>query len=219
MTAIVREPETFSLAAFAVDPQRGFLPARDPLRRLPEAFAAWEELAEQIPALLAAGQFRRAAGQLPLLDARRLTADDERERAMLLLSYFGHAYVYGEAEVSHVIPANIAVPWCAVAKMLKRPPVLSYFSHILYNWRRIDPTQPIALENLARLEHFLGGMDEDWFGMIHIAIEAQAGPGISAVVAAQDAVSAGDVEQITRQLDIVTASIEHMLAVFTRITE
>ena len=95
---------------------------------------------------------------------------------MLLLSYFGHAWVWGGAEPDARIPAAIAVPWCAVAARLGRPPILSYASYALDNWRRLDPSGPLELGNLAILQNFLGGADEDWFILVHLEIEARAAP-------------------------------------------
>ena len=207
------------LARYHVHPERGFLPERDPLARLPKTFAAWEELVKQLPSLLAAGRVRQAINQLPLLDATRLASDDQHERAMLLLSYLGHAYVFGAVPLSDRLPAQVAVPWHYVATQVQRPPVLTYASHILYNWQRFATTEPITLENLARLEHFAGGMDEDWFGMIHIAIEAKAGPGLHALVLAQDAVQADDADQVTSQLVEVLRAIADIMTVLPRIGE
>jgi len=211
--------EPFSLAQYDVDATRGFLPLIDPLTQLPPAFAAWEDLTRQIPSLLAAGRLRQTLAQLPLVDATALTSAAERERAMLLLAYLGHAYVFGETPVAARLPAAIAVPWHLVAEQLGRPPVLSYASHILNNWRRFDGAQPITLANLARSTHFLGGMDEDWFGMIHIAIEAQAGPGIAALVAAQEAAMHANSDRLSHELTVVADTLGAMLAVFARITE
>ncbi len=211
--------EPLDLAAFDMHPERGFLPAVDPLTRLPDAYDPWEELAQALPALLAAGQIRQAIDRLPTLTGKYLTNRAEYERAMLLLAYFGHAYVYGATPLTNMLPPQIALPWYAVAKQLKRPPVLSYYSHILYNWRRLTPQGPIALENLARLEHFYGGIDEDWFGMIHITIEANAAPGLLALIMAQDGVRDGDVALVARQLAIVTQSIAAMQQVLNRTPE
>ena len=47
---------------------------------------------------------------------------DNVERAMLLLSVFGNAYVWAESEPAQVIPQSIAVPWRRVADTLGRPP-------------------------------------------------------------------------------------------------
>lgn len=67
------------------DPELGFLPAPDPLDRLPEDFASWEEIAERLPKLLAAGRIRAILERLPVLDANRLEEDRQNRRAMLLL--------------------------------------------------------------------------------------------------------------------------------------
>ena len=205
--------------AIGIDPVRGFLPATDPLLRLPKSFAAWEEAAADLPALLAAGQARPALRELPRLEARKLVERAEQERALLVLAYLAHAYVFGEAEVAQHLPATIAQPWEAVATTLHRQPVLSYASHILQHWRRRDPAGPITLENLTRPLHFLGGMDEDWFGLVHVVIEAQAGPGLHALEEAQVAVAMGDVAAVTAHLHDVTASLVAMLAVLNRMPE
>src|SRR5512137_2023039 len=92
------------LKAFDLSRKRGFLPDQDPARALPPDFAAWDELAADLPKLLAAGRVRAALRALPLLDARGLTADGPLRRAMLVLSYFGHAFVWGGAEPEALIP-------------------------------------------------------------------------------------------------------------------
>jgi len=35
----------------------------------------------------------------------------------------------------------------------------------------LDDTKPFDLENIVIMQNFLGGVDEDWFIMIHVAIE------------------------------------------------
>ncbi|MGK5638238.1 hypothetical protein ACSNOK_07980 [Streptomyces sp. URMC 126] len=181
-----------------VDPVRGFLPSgvssrpRTRSSGSPSAFEAWEELTAELPRLLCAGRLRRAIHDLPLLDATQLEGAAKHDRAMLLLSYLGHAYVFGEKNPCDAVPEPIARPWHHVATVLDRPPVLSYASHALANWRRPDRLQPVGLYNIARLENFLEGVDENWFVLVHIAIEALAGPDLMAAVAAQDAVTAND---------------------------
>lgn len=200
------------LTRHTVDPVRGFLPVEDPVQRLPPAFTAWEELTAELPKLLCAGHVRRVIRDLPLLDATQLEGAAEHDRAMLLLSYLGHAYVFGEENPRDTVPEPIARPWHQVATVLDRPPVLSYASHALANWRRLDRLQPVRLDNIARLENFLGGVDEDWFVLVHIAIEALAGPGLVAAVEAQDAVTANDPSAVTAGLETVAGTMENMLA-------
>jgi indoleamine 2,3-dioxygenase len=87
-----------------------------------------------------------------------------------------------------------------VSQRLGRPPVLSYASYALDNWRRLDDSRPIELGNICLLQNFFGGQDEEWFVLIHVAIEAQAGPGLAAILAAQKAVAADQAERVADQL-------------------
>ena len=172
-------------AAAALSPGRGFLPNVDPLAILPARFAVWEEVAAQLPKLLVSGKARAFIERMPQLDSSSLEDGPELRRAMLLLSFLGHSYVWGEPAAAARLPATLAVPWHAVATRLGRPPILSYASYALDNWRRLEPAGPIALGNLALLQNFLGGADEEWFITVHIDIEARAGVAMDAVLPAQ----------------------------------
>jgi indoleamine 2,3-dioxygenase len=207
------------LKAFGVSGERGFLPEPDPLRRLPERFAAFEELAAELPRLLPAGRVREAVEAMPAFETPALADEAELRRAMLLLSFLGHAYVWGGPAPSARIPARLAVPWSEVAAALGRPPVLSYASYALDNWRRLDPAGPIALGNLALLQNFLGGADEDWFILVHVAIEAKAAPLLRAAAPAQAAARAGDPEALERQLGAIAESLEDLAASLLRMPE
>ena len=69
---------------------------------------------------------------------------------------------------------QISKTWYKISQKLDRPPILSYASYALNNWKLQDVNKPFDLENIRILQNFLGGMDEDWFIMIHIAIEHEA---------------------------------------------
>src|SRR5260221_13836223 len=173
------------LSDFGIAEGRGFLPATDPLDRLPAAFAPWERLARELPKLFAAGAVRRHLEKLPLLETAVLDNERELERAMMLLSYLGHAYVWADSKPANFIPECIAIPWHQVSQQLGRPPVLSYASYALNNWRRLDPAGPIALGNIALQQNFLGGIDEEWFVLVHVEIETRAAPAIASILPAQ----------------------------------
>ncbi|CAM9183946.1 unnamed protein product, partial [Phaeothamnion confervicola] len=152
-----------------------------------------------LPELLANHGVRAAVAALPELPADLLKDEDDRRRALLLLSALASAYVWGEPTAPRdVIPANVARPLCAVAARVGVPPVLAHLSVVLYNWRRIDPAGPIATGNLAPLVQFLGDPDEAAFYYMTVDIEARGGPAIAsllearrAAAAAADAVGAG----------------------------
>ncbi len=203
----------------AIDRERGFLPSPDPDRRLCDDFAAWEEIAAELPKLLSQQRARHALEAMPVLATEAIADGPALRRAMLLLSYFGHAYVWQGPDVAGRLPRSVAVPWHAVARRLGRPPVLSYASYALDNWRRLDPAGPIALGNIALLQNFLGGIDEEWFILVHVDIEARAAPALDAIPRAQRAIAAGDVERLTVALRSVAESLEAMGKVLSRMPD
>jgi indoleamine 2,3-dioxygenase len=210
---------SWQLSDYEVDAGRGFLPAPDPLDRLSNDFSPWEEIGRELPKLLMSGKVRRFIKDMPLLDATRLRVDRERRRAMVILSFLGHAYVWGDQEMVSSIPACLALPWHQLAGMLGRPPVLSYASYALDNWRRLHPDCPIELGNIALLQNFLGGQDEEWFVVVHVAIEAQAGPALGAITAAQRAVIDDEPEGVEMQLATIARTLEAMHGILLRMPE
>ena len=207
------------LKCFELTRERGFLPAQDPALELPRAFAPWDELARELPKRLLAGNIRRTLVKLPVLPTESLPAGAPLRRAMLVLSYLGHGYVWGETEPSDHVPASIAVPWCAVAARLGRPPVLSYASYALDNWRLLDRSRPIELGNLAIVQNFLGGADEDWFILIHIEIEARAAQVLSRIGPASVAASRGDANALGEHLCAIASGIESLCETLQRMPE
>jgi indoleamine 2,3-dioxygenase len=202
------------------DPSGGFLPAQDPLTELPKACGIWDEIGRDLPKLLAAGRAQSVLSQLPVLEAGDLP-DAAVPRAMLLLSFFGHAYVWQnwQTTVASRLPATIARPWVTVASRLGRPPILSYASYALDNWRRLDPQGPIALGNLALLQNFLGGLDEEWFVTVHVQIEAQAAPALRVLPAAQRAAAQQDAKGLQAALETIGAALERMNQTLLRMPE
>lgn len=181
------------LAPFGVSAERGFLPIADPLQKLPSMYERWDELGRELPKLLTGYQVRRTVDAMPELDVAGLSNDAELNRAMMILSYLGHAYVWETMPYPQSFPRSLAVPWAAIAKRLGRPPVLSYASYALHNWKKLDPLGPVALGNIALLQNFLGGIDEEWFILIHVEIEAKAAGAVAAQWAAQSFVEKSDV--------------------------
>jgi indoleamine 2,3-dioxygenase len=208
-----------SLDEYTIDSERGFLPRADPVDHLPADFAPWEAIARDLPKLLVTGKVRAFIRELKSLDADMLTEDGTRRRAMMILSFLGHAYAWGERETVSSIPASLAVPWRQLSKLLGRPPVLSYASYALDNWRRVDPKRPIELGNIVLQQNFLGGQDEEWFVLIHVAIEAKAGPALAAIVAAQQAVADDRAETVADQLAIIARTLQTMNDILLRMPE
>lgn len=206
-------------AAPKLDPERGFLPFQDPLKRLPRPFDAWEHFASLLPKLMVSDQLRHLIEELPSFPVDCLKTEPERERAMTLLSYLGHAYVWRGPSPAAILRERLAVPWHAVAETLGRPPVLSYSSYALHNYFRLDPARPIECGNLGLIQNFLGGIDEEWFILIHVEIERKAAPALAALHPALDAAETRDDALLEQQLDIVRGALESMYATLRRMPE
>lgn len=167
------------LSDYEISPEQGFLPP-DPLDALRDC-STLNRLGHELPKLLSARMVRRFVDeQRQLLPSIPATWRDQDYRAaMRILSFAGHAYVWEVPDQpAATLPPQLAQPWYDVAHRLGRPPVLSYASYALDNWRRLDPAKPVQLDNIVLLQNFLGGLDEEWFIVVHIQIERQAGPGL-----------------------------------------
>jgi len=208
-----------SISVPELNDERGFLPLQDPLKRLPRAFDDWEELALRLPKLLVSDRVRGAIADLPPFPVTAINDSRERERAMLLLSYLGHAYVWGGPRPALILPAVLAAPWYHIAESLGRPPVLSYSSYALHNYFRFDPSREIECGNLALIQNFLGGIDEEWFILIHVEIERKAGPAMAALSACLDAAEESDAERLEALLAQVDSSLRAMHATLRRMPE
>ncbi len=198
----------------------GFLPPEDPLARLSEPFEDWEQTGDVLPKLALSRYIRPAVENLPALPLDRLKTPAEHERAMSLLSFIAHMYVFApDHPVAKAIPSNLAVAWYGVACRLGRPPVLSYASQVMFNWRRLDRHGAVEVGNLHMIQNFLGGMDEEWFVTIHVQIEAVAGRALAVLIPGQEAMRKGEVETVVRCLETVTDTLQAMRKILARMPE
>ena len=152
-------PMRLSLSDFDISPERGFLPTTDPLGCLSDQ-PVLNQVAQELPKLLTARQFRHfIQDRTDVLSTVPVSWGLGQLRcAMRTLSFAGHAYVWEDPEHPATrLPASLARPWCEVAQRLGRPPVLSYASYALDNWRRLEPQKPIELGNIVLLQNFFGG--------------------------------------------------------------
>jgi indoleamine 2,3-dioxygenase len=156
---------------------------------------------------------------LPPFPLDALDSARELERAMVLLSYLGHAYVWGGARPETILPARLAVPWYEVAEKLGRPPVLSYSSYALHNFHRFDQARDIECGNLGLIQNFLGGIDEEWFILIHVEIERKAAPAVALLHICLDAAEAGEAESLEALLVRVDLALRSVQVTMQRMPE
>lgn len=150
--------------------------------------------------------------------------DADVERLFVLFSYFASAYVHApRLPAVNRIPRYLAIPLVKIAQRVDRPPILSYASYCLHNWRRLDPAGPIALGNIALVQNFStpgdGKRDEDWFILVHVDIEARAGAALQAVRAAPSVIANNNPAALEALLQTTAGSLAEMNKTLARMPE
>ena len=204
----------------------GFLPVRPPATSFQRHadLGALDELGRDLPSLLHDRGFRKFMDHvaIPPWTVDAPTADDLPELHLyyLRLGFLASAYVnqVGEPRAS-VLPRNIAVPLARAARLLGRPPILSYDGYALYNWKRFDPAGPIALGNIDTIQNFVHMYDEHWFILVHVEIEALAAGMLAAMDDAATAHITDDRVMVTQALRRIAACVWRQSNVLRRIPE
>jgi indoleamine 2,3-dioxygenase len=175
-----------------------------------------------MPKLLSTRQVRQFIDEQPSLlpSIPSSWPEDEYRAAMRILSFAGHAYVLETpGQPALKLPSQLARPWYEIARKLGRPPVLSYASYALDNWRRLDSTKPIQLDNIVLLQNFLGGLDEEWFVVVHIQIERQAGIGLEGLLRAINGAAEGKDDEVLLGLQALASAQTAMRDTLLRMKE
>lgn len=190
----------------------GFLPEKEPLQFLPEFYKEWDDLAYELPILNKENKTKERVAKLPLLTTDHLTTLEEIQRAYLVLCMISHSYIWSDlTDVPSILPKQIAVPWHTVSNMLGIKPVLTHAAVDLYNWKLIDNTKPLTVDNLRCIHTVTGEMDEEWFYLIMTDIEKKAAYILQSVL--------DPTVSVTETLKIMTTQLNEMSAVTRRMHE
>lgn len=215
--------QALRLEDYGISRSRGFLADFDPVQvALPGLLGPVVTAALELPRLLPTGRIRAHLAMLPVPDLRDFLTDgsDAAHRiAMLRYAFLVQAYVWGEPEPPRALPANLAVPIWQLADRLGQQPLLPYSSYALDNWGRFDPQEGFDLSNLHVIQSFLGGQDEAWFILIHVAIEAKAGQMLAQIPELIAAAAAGDESALASGLAVVSNTWDRVNAIFDRMPE
>ncbi|KAI0189853.1 indoleamine 2,3-dioxygenase [Astrocystis sublimbata] len=190
------------LADYGISPQNGFLPSVLPLTRLPDPYYnKWEAIASNLQSLVLSKRLRGVVDRLPVLSTVGLEHDAEWRRAYSLLTFFAHAYIWGGDTPCDRVPPSISAPLLKICEHLEIPPVSTYAASVLWNFKPLFMDEAIDdLDNLATLVTFTGSLDESWFYLVSVAIEARGGPIIPLMLAAVQAARDADSATVTRCL-------------------
>ena len=211
------------LSDYGMSRERGFLSHYEIDEiALPSMFDTVKQAAGNLSGLLTTGRVRRWLEQLAdpgLEDWAREASEEEVRTAMVHYSFLVQAYVWGEPEPPAFLPANLARPMVALADRLGQAPLLPYSGYVLDNWYRLDKSGPIDLSNVVMHQNFLGGQDENWFVLVHVAIEAEAGVLLDNATRLVTVAKQGDAAEAERLLVEMDAAWERIYGHFARMPE
>ena len=102
---------------------------------------------------------------------------EESKFVYSILSMICHKYVWCRGEHNHMkfIPAKLAKPWRVLQDILGLPPILTHAAVDLYNFSLKDCKKDYELDNLKSNYLLTGTIDEEWFYLVMVAIEAKGG--------------------------------------------
>ena len=204
-----------------------FLPKKPPINSYntrSKSLYLLENISSQLPKLLLTNKVQSKINKLKINDLSidiliKNNKDKEINLAMAHLSFIAHAYIWGGESPQRILPEVIAKPWVKLSKYLGRPPILSYASYCLDNWYKIDQSEPISLDNVALINNFLGGVDEDWFVTIHVCIEDAASDAIDSACKLSSLNEKNKVNDFSKHLRTIRDSLKKVNHIFAKMPE
>eukprot|EP00039_Didymoeca_costata_P017883 m.331236 g.331236 ORF g.331236 m.331236 type:complete len:516 (-) comp16680_c0_seq1:160-1707(-) len=215
---------------------RGFMPAHNPLRKLPSPYEDVEEIVSNMAfnlpdgtkGLLGRYDLGRHIHEIRLHDVSNtndpvLDAALFRDYSILAAAYLlepAHIHMLATNEYGRgrdVLPANVAIPLHTLANKLKIHPILDYaHGYSLNNWYLEDDAAGFTLENMRTIRQFLGGKDEAGFILVHAAMVAQTPNLVAAQQNGVAAARANDVVGLEHALKTHAATLENIMNIFGR---
>ena len=154
----------------------------------------------------------------------------------MLLAFITHAYIWGGDKPEEVgkalsnslvilmavqrVPQPLSIPFLRICQHLEVPPVATYAGVCLWNFRPIFADEPIdSLENLSTLTTFTGSLDESWFYLVSVAIEARGAPIIPLMLEAIAAARVQDSRTVTECLHSMAERLDELGTLLVRMYE
>ena len=147
-------------------------------------FVVMNELMRGLPYFFENRKMNRLVAELPIFSIPDLLAGlqtEEREALRRDFAFLVAAYYHthdDDPTAPVVIPSKLATPLVYLSGRTNGPmmmPTLSYYHYALANFYRLDPKGSFDVDNIRMLRNFVTVMDEQWFMMVHVVIEAQVG--------------------------------------------
>jgi indoleamine 2,3-dioxygenase len=117
------------------------------------------------------------------------------------------------------LPPSITYPLLQVSDHLELPPVATYAGLCLWNFKPIFLSDDLVLENLSTLLTFTGSLDEQWFYLVSVAMEAKGGPCIPIMLKAMQAARDDDAETVIKGLQSLAQTLDELGSYLVRMYE
>ena len=170
---------------FSVDKYNGFLPMKQPLKKLSDEFSELQNIIDNIKYYIKKGnEIERVIDNFENYVDKIYETMDKFEICALFRAYcfLSSCYLlessyqkykltgeYGSAR--RILPKNLAQPLDKLANIIGVYPWLEYsYAYSLGNWYKKDVTKGMELENLKLAVSFSGTDDEEGFILVHVAI-------------------------------------------------
>ncbi|KAK4557097.1 hypothetical protein LTR86_006078 [Recurvomyces mirabilis] len=187
---------------YDVSPVNGFLSAEPPLQSLTDPYyEPWEHIVKNLQGLILSKRLHEVVDRLPILSTDKLSDLAEWRRAYSVLAFIAHAYIWGGERPMEWVPPPLTIPFIATCAHLELPPVATYAGLVLWNWKPLFEDERVdTLANLDMIDTFTGSLDEKWFYLVSVAIEARGAPLIPLMLRAIEAAKDGDRPTLTECL-------------------
>lgn len=206
---------------YGVSSQNGFLPTNAPLERLPDSYyQPWEFVVKNLQGLILSKRLRETVENLPVLSTDRLDGEAQWHRAYSTLAFIAHAYIWGGDKPAARVPPPVTIPFMAACEHLELPPVATYAGLVLWNWKPIFESESAGtLANLDMIDSFTGSLDEKWFYLISVAVEARGGAIIPTMLRAMEAIRDNDRPTVTTCLQSFAERLDELGSTLSRMYE
>ena len=203
---------------YDVSSKNGFLPSDPPLESLPDSYyEPWEYIVKNLQGLILSKRLRGVVDTLPVLSTDRLFGDAQWRRAYSALAFIAHAYIWGGNKPAERVPPPVTIPFMEICERLELPPVATYAGLCLWNWKPIFDSERVdTLANLDIVDTFTGSLDEKWFYLISVAIEAKGGPLVPLMLHAIESAGRGNRGAVTQCLRTFAEQLDEIGIIFTR---
>ncbi|QLQ79063.1 hypothetical protein HG537_0B04100 [Torulaspora globosa] len=204
--------------------ENGFLPKELPVTKLSdEYYKDWEVIVQNIPSLLLSKRMRDVVDRLPVLEVKESLIGEigQVRRAYSVLCFIANAYVWGYDKPCDTLPDCIAKPLLTVSEILGLPPLATYASVVLWNYKPIVENSDLIddvmdLSNLTSINTFTGGMDETWFYLVSVMTEKIGAPCVKSGLKAIRAVRDDNLANVVSELKCIAEAIDNLGSVLMK---